>query len=155
MARDPLVKPELHQPILDTIARIQAAHQAGGGGFPLTDLVRLFAPSMNAEDTALVARRGDLVLTPGSGGQGSFTNTGEPVQTNRSGVTVTIPATVRGTYESTADTFRLAFDRDQTLSGRVLLFTVRLEQIRADQRVVDVILSNDTFNQTIIHGSAV
>ncbi len=151
MAKEPTHKPGLHQPVMDTIATIQNAHTNGGGALSLEGTVRLFAPELTAADAALLAARGAIELTPTDATNGTFVNSGQTVKVSRSGITVTVPAQLRGTYESGPENFRLTFDPLHTIEGGMLFVKVKLEQISANSQTLSVNLSGGSFDQYIVH----
>lgn len=151
MAKEPKSKPELHQPVMDIIASIYAAHTNGGGELSLENTVRLFAPDLTAEDAALLAVRGNIQIVPIDATSGTFINKGKEVKVSRSGITVTVPAQLSGNYASSADAFRLVFQPLYSIEGGMLFIKAKLEAIAADSRTLTVNLSNNSFDQYIVH----
>jgi hypothetical protein len=154
MAREIIHQPELHEPVLQLIRQIAQAHRAGSGQIGLFATVQLFGLPLKPEEEAMLQQRGDLVLRKESGSQGSFENQGSELKFKQGLATVTVPRLVNGTYLSLRDSVSLTFDPSHTISGRVLFVQVKLEDIRADQERLDIDLSGDAFDQTIIHSSA-
>jgi hypothetical protein len=151
MARESQYRPDLHEPVLELIRRIAEAHAAGAGPIRLLEVVQLFGASLEPDQEAALRERGDLLLRPETESQGSFENGGSEVKFRKSGITVTIPRLVKGTYHSLPDSARLMFHPTHTIHGGLLFFRAKLEAIHADQERIDVDLSGDSYDQRIIH----
>jgi hypothetical protein len=151
MAKESQYRPDLHEPALQLIRRIVEEHAAGVGQIGLLEIVELFGATLKPDEEAKLRKRGDLLLRPETESRGRFENRGGEVKFSKSGITVTVPSLVAGTYRSRPDGVHLAFDRDSTIYGGVLFFRVKLEEIRVDEERIDIHLTDDDYNQSIIH----
>jgi len=151
MAKGPQYRPDLHEPALQLIRRIVEEHAAGAGQIGLLEIVELFGATLKPDEEAKLRERGDLLLRPETEARGRFENRGREVKFTKSGITVTVPSLVSGTYRSRPDEVQLVFDRDSTIYGGVLFFRVRLEEIRVDEERIDVHMSDDAYDQSLIH----
>jgi hypothetical protein len=151
MARETQFRPDLHDPTLKLIEEVWSAHQKPDGEITLIDVVKLFAPDLDAEDEARIRSRGTVRFHATSATEGEFRNEGAEVRVKKGIATITVPRVVAGTYRATEEAFALVFDPAHTVSGRALLFNVKLENISATQTEIVVDMSGGNFDQHIIH----
>src|SRR5437870_4286545 len=112
-------RPELHQPVLDLIKKVNDVHTAGGGEIALSDVINLFGVSVTPEQQKIVTQRGALTLTPNSSSGGAFSNSGSQATIKQGNAEITIPATISGSYTSNVSGFLMNFDKDHRIHGRV------------------------------------
>lgn len=150
MAREDQYRPELHEPTLQLIGDVWNAHQQNGE-INLLDVVRLFAPEIEPDDEARIRSRGTVRFQGTSASGGKFSNQGPEVKVKKSIATITVPPALAGTYRASETEFTLTFDPQRTVSGKALLFNIKLETVSANQALIDVEMSNTGFSQRIIH----
>jgi hypothetical protein len=151
MAKESPYRPDLHEPALQLIRRIGEEHATGAGQIGLLEIVQLFGATLKPDEEAKLRKRGDVLLRSETESGGRLENRGGEVKFSKSGVTVTVPSLVAGTYRSRPDGVHLAFDRESTIYGGVLFFRVKLEEIRVDEERIEIHMSDDAYDQSIIH----
>lgn len=151
MARECRYKPELHEGTLQLIGEVYGAHSAGGGSVNLLDVVRLFQVKLTPPQEDKLRERGGILFSPDAEGSGTFENEGRRLKFHKSGITITVPAVLKGTYLAFPTNFNLMFDRSNTIRARKLFFRAHLESIQANQNRIDIDLNGDNFDQCIIH----
>ncbi len=152
MSRECRNMPELHKAVMEFLTEVQQIHAAGTGRIALAALASLFTTDIPPEETTELKERGDIVLTKQDETGGSFENVGTPLKIKVSSVSLTVPQRVSGKYLSSGDAVSLMFEANETVTGQLLFFSAKLEDVRADIHTLSVDVSGDAFDQCIIHG---
>lgn len=142
----------LHNVAIESIRQLKAIHQIGSGKASLEYLAQLFGFPLSANDFAILGQRGDVQFTRASDNGGTFNNTSGPLQISASGMKISVPREICGSYEIMGNGYLLSFDDDKTISGSFLLLRSRLEGVEVDDKQIKVDLSGDSFDQCILHG---
>jgi hypothetical protein len=129
-------KPELHQPALQLIADVLAAHKAGQGELSLLALALTFSSSLSDDDKAKLEQRGAVKLERVNDAGGKFSNQGPKIEREEGSVKVTIPDTLKGTYTASATECKLSFNSGNTISGKKSGLQAKLKSVKVDQTII-------------------
>jgi len=153
MVRECRLMPEIHKGVLALMEKVKVIHGIGAGSLPVLDLFRLLDFQLESTDITKIEQRGAIVMTRTSVSEGRFENRGEKLKLKHAGVTITIPELIAGTYVALPGSISMCFDSQYTISGGVLFFSAKLEDIHASKHRIDIDLSGDSFDQCIVHAA--
>ena len=144
--------PGMHGRALGFIELVQGCHLAGSGRIALLDLARLFGVELNAQQTSILTRRGDVVLESEENSYGVFQNTGTASHFSHGVTTLTTPPLIAGRYVTDADRCYFRFDPSHTIVGSAyLIFSSNLKSVYVDREIIKIKMEDPEFNQVINH----
>jgi hypothetical protein len=154
MTRKCLFMPDIHDQVMNLLARVYAMHNAGDGSLLLMDLVERFNFPVTDDERVQLSARNIVNFKRTSTSGGTFENDGTIESFKHDMITVTVPTTISGTYLSFPTSLTLVFSDKNTISGGALFFKAEVQEVDANQYKVDLDLSDGAFDQCIIHAAA-
>lgn len=142
----------LHDIALKAIELVHQAHHNGAGTAPLNLMAHLFGLPFSENDIKALGQRGDFVFTRTDDDGGTVSNNANPMDINATGMKISLPREIIGTYVVSPHSFTVSFDDNKTISGSFLLLRSKLEGVHVDYEQIKVDLSGDSFDQCILHG---
>jgi len=125
-----LQRPELRAPVLELIARVQAAHASGEFAMSLADLFATFGLSLSASDQDKLRARGAIQFVRQTESQGEFSNRGEYLElAAEGGLTLVVPPVLAGDYVTTPSSLILKFVEGSALRGCKRVFVLICQDV--------------------------
>jgi hypothetical protein len=150
MAVECLERPELKEPVLGLIKKVNGSHAAGEFSIELAELVAAFGLTLDAAEVEKLRARGAVSFTPNDEGAGDFINEGAEQQlATGEGVTIVVPATLAGTYTTTGSSLTLKFNSGSALRGCKRVFVLICQdivQIKADEHQLYIDLPGEMYD---------
>ncbi|HEX7998843.1 MAG TPA: hypothetical protein VF528_10675 [Pyrinomonadaceae bacterium] len=147
-------RPELKGPVLDLIKRVADAHKAGEFTIELAELFLAFGLTLEEVEVEKLRARGAVSFTPSDKKQGEFYNEGaEQKLATGEGVTIVVPETLSGTYETTRKSLTLMFDEGSALRGCKRFFVLVCQdiiKIEADEHQLYIDLPGDMYDMCFV-----
>ena len=123
-------RPELREPVLELIGRVQRAHAGGEFKIALAGMFTSFGLSLGEDEWAKLRMRGDVCFTPQSETQGTFVNQGQKRElATDEGLTIVIPPNLAGDYITTPSSLTLKFAEGSALRGCKRVFVLICQDI--------------------------
>ena len=130
MLVDCIQRPELREPVLGLIKRVNGAHAAGEFTMVLADLFTAFGLTLEATEVEKLRERGLVTFTPGGESLGEFVNQGAEQQlATDEGLTIVVPETLAGAYVTTPSSLTLKFAAGAALRGCKRVFVLICQDI--------------------------
>jgi hypothetical protein len=123
-------RPELREPVLSLIKKVNDAHAAGEFRMELAGLFTTFGLTLDASEVEKLRSRGAVAFAPEGASQGEFDNRGAEQQlATGEGLTIVVPAQLAGTYVTTRSSLTLKFDEGKALRGCKRIFVLICQDI--------------------------
>ena len=129
------------------LSHIGEARVAGCGTISMEEFLAVIGTFATPEMKALVQARGDIEITFGADGQGTFCNSGPSFTTKVGVATLKVPRYIAGTVSRDEPGERLDFDADKTPIGKALFLEMGLEAVEISPHHVALRLPGGTFDQ--------
>lgn len=143
-------RPELKTPVWNLIQKVSKSHQKGAFSMSLIDVLETLGLTLDKEQWDKLRGRGQINFTPQSESTGQFSNEGErqEIETGE-GLTLVVPAALRGEYSTATDSLTLTFAKGAALRACKRVFVLICEdvvKIEASEHRLYVDLPGDKYD---------